>query len=65
MRTKKYKVYLNPEQRKELEEIVNRGKHTATIVKRANILLSLDENNGMVLKQEEIAKVLSVSTVQS
>jgi len=63
MRTKKYKVYLNPEQRKELEEIVNRGKHTATIVKRANILLSLDENNGMVLKQEEIAKVLSVSTV--
>jgi len=63
MKNKKYKVYLSPEQRKELEEIVNRGKHTATIVKRANILLSLDENNGSVLKQEEIAGVLSVSTV--
>lgn len=63
MRPKKYKVYLKAEQRKELEEIVNRGKHTATIVKRANILLSLDENNEPVLKQEEIANVLSVSTV--
>jgi len=63
VRAKKYKVYLEPEQRKRLEEIVNRGKHSATVVKRANILLSLDENTGSVLKQEEIAKVLSVSTV--
>jgi len=63
VRTKKYKVYLEPEQRKRLEEIVKRGKHSATVVKRANILLSLDENTGSVLKQEEIAKVLSVSTV--
>jgi len=63
MRAKKYKVYLSPDQRKELAEIVNRGKHTATVVKRANILLSLDENKGSVFRQEEIAKVLSVSTV--
>jgi len=63
VRAKKYKVYLEPEQHKRLEEIVNRGKHSATVVKRANILLSLDENTGSVLKQEEIAKVLSVSTV--
>ena len=63
MRTKKHKVYLKPDQRKELEKIVSRGKHTATIVKRANILLCLDENTGPVMKQDEIAKVLIVSTV--
>lgn len=63
MRPKKYKVYLSEAERRELEGIVNRGKHTATIVKRANILLSLDENAGTVLKQEDIAKVLNVSTV--
>jgi len=63
MRTKKHKVYLKPDQRKELEKIVSRGKHTATIVKRANILLCLDENTGPVMKQDEIAKVLNVSTV--
>ena len=63
MRKKKYRVYLNSEQRSALEEIVDRGKHTATIVKRANILLSLDENHGPVLKQAEISRVLSVSTV--
>lgn len=63
MRPKKYKVYLSEAERSELEGIVSRGKHTATIVKRANILLSLDENAGTVLKQEDIAKVLNVSTV--
>jgi hypothetical protein len=61
MRPKKYKVYLSAEQRGELGRIVNQGKHTATVVKRANILLSLDENRGPVLKQEEISRVLSVS----
>jgi len=63
MRTKKYKVYLNSQERVQLEAIINRGKHTATIVKRANILLSVDENAGMALKQKDIAKVLGVSTV--
>lgn len=62
MREKKYKVYLKKEQREELKRIINSGKHTATVVKRANILLNLDENAGRVLKQEEIARVLSVST---
>ena len=63
MRPKKYKVYLREEQRGELRRIVSQGKHTATVVKRANILLSLDENQGNVLKQEEISRVLSVSPV--
>lgn len=63
MKPKKYKVYLDSEQRSIVKKIVNEGRHTATIVKRANILLSLDENRGPVLKQEEISRVLSVSTV--
>lgn len=63
MKNKKYKVYLSKSQRKELEEITKRGKHTAATVKRANILLNLDENNGIVQNQEDIAKLLSTSTV--
>lgn len=63
MRTKKYKVYLSKEQRNEIEEITRRGKYSAATVKRANILLNLDENNGIVQKQEEIAKQLCTSTV--
>lgn len=62
MKTKKYKVYLNEEQQKELEEITKRGKHPASIVKRAYILLNLNENNGTVQNQEEIAKRLSTTT---
>lgn len=61
MKTKKYKVYLSEEQQKELEEITKRGKHPATIVKRAYILLNLNENNGTVQNQEEIAKRLSTT----
>jgi transposase len=62
VKTKKYKVYLSQEQRSELEGITKRGKHSAETIKRANILLNLDENNGPVLKQEEIARQLCVTT---
>jgi transposase len=63
MKNKKYRVYLNKEQRKELEEITKRGKYPAKTIKRANILLNLDENNGVVQKQEDIAKQLCTTTV--
>ena len=63
MKPKKYKVYLRKDQRQELKEIINQGKHTATVVKRANILLNLDENCGPVLKQKELSRILNVSTV--
>lgn len=62
MKNKKYKVYLSKKQRRELEEITKRGKHSATTIKRANILLNLDENNGVVQKQEDIAKQLCTTT---
>ena len=62
MRTKKYKVALSVAERKELEGITSRGKHSAAMVKRANILLNLDENKGPVREQSEIAALLSTST---
>ena len=63
MKPKKYGVYLTGAERKELEKIVNQSKHTATVTKRANVLLNLDENQGRVLKQEEIGRIINVSTV--
>jgi len=62
MRPKKYKVNLSDEQREELQRITRRGKHTAATVKRANILLNLDESVNPAEKQEEIAKRLSTTT---
>jgi|GEM_PF-7064694 len=46
MKPKKYQIYLSEEQRKELEGLTKRGKHSAATIKRANILLDLDENAG-------------------
>lgn len=62
MKPKKYKVFLNPYHRTELEGIIKRGKHSATTIKRANILLDLDETMGNVGKQEEIAARFKTST---
>ncbi len=63
MKPKKYQVYLNAEQHKELEGITKRGKHSTAMIKRANILFELDENAGSVSTQEEIAKASKTSTV--
>jgi len=63
MKPKKYQIYLSEEQRKELEGITKRGKHSAATIKRANILLDLDENTGKVGKQEEIAEHFKTTTV--
>ena len=62
MKTKKYKVRLTEEERKELKTITKRGKHTSGIVKRANILLNLDESHGPVKQQTEIASLLNTTT---
>lgn len=62
MKTKKYKVFLDEAQRNELEAITKRGTHSAETVKRANILLNLDENTHAVEKQIDIAKRLCTTT---
>lgn len=65
MRTKKNKVYLTWEQRKELVKVVKGGTHSAEKMRRAQILLLLDENKAPVKKQSEIAEICqsNVSTV--
>ena len=63
MRPKKYQVYLSTADRQELERLTKRVRHSAATIKRANILLDLDENTGAVGKQEEIAGRFQTSTV--
>lgn len=46
MRPRKYHVELREEERKILEEIINKGKSSASKIKHAQILLKLDEANG-------------------
>ena len=61
MKTKKYKVSLTDKERRELESITRRGRHPASTVKRAHILLNLDENYGVVKQQAEMAAQLSTT----
>lgn len=61
MKPKKYRVKLSEVERNELRALTRKGKHSAAMVKRANILLSLDESCGEVRKQMEIAQQLSTT----
>lgn len=61
IKPKKYAVQLKTDERKFLEEMTKRGNHPAAIIKRANILLNLDENHGSVKQQSEITEQLSAS----
>lgn len=62
MRTKKYPVKLTDLERKELKNLLKRGKHASSIIKRVNILLCLDESQGKSPYQHEIAKHLHTSS---
>lgn len=62
MRTKKWKVNLKTDERKKLKDIVSKGVHPVKIIKRANILMALDETQGKVGTQEEIAKRFCATT---
>lgn len=62
MRTKKWKVNLSAEERKKLVCITNQGKNSAKAIKRANILLALDERQGKVATQEAIAERFNTTT---
>jgi hypothetical protein len=59
MRGKTYRVQLTAEEKKRLEDIVNKGVHPARQVRRARILLLLNEGEGKPAKvpdQSEIAR---------
>ena len=60
---KKYKVTLSKEEREELSEIVQKGKHRSQKVLNALILLNCDEgvHQDNRAKNEEIAKILQIS----
>ena len=61
MRTKQYKVNLKQEERTKLQNIVTNGNHPAKKIRRANILLLLDENYPPVKKRKEIAEICHTS----
>ena len=56
MKPKKHKVYLSDGERAELKSIVSKGEHSAQKMRRANILLLLDEVQGKVGTQKAIAE---------
>lgn len=52
---RKYHVQLTTEERQKLNEILSKGKMSARLVKRANILLAVDEKNEKQIKLSDIA----------
>ena len=61
MRKSIYPVVLTEEERVFAGGIVGAGKESARIIRRANMLLMMDENTEPTMKREDIAKLLGVS----
>jgi transposase len=57
----KYPVRLTEEEVERAKAVVRAGKAGARTIRRANILLMLDENRNCSVKQGEVASLLSVS----
>ncbi len=62
MKPKYNKVYLSASDREQAENFIHGGKNNAKLVRKANILLDLDENVGVVKTQAEIAAKYGCST---
>lgn len=62
----KYRLSLTPEERKELEIVVAKGKHNSQKVLNALILLNCDEDapKPRMLREQDIADVLHVSAMK-
>ena len=60
---KKYRVWLDETERKEVAEILNGSGTSPRYRKRANVLLMADESMGKPMTQEEIAARCGVSDV--
>jgi hypothetical protein len=59
----KYPVKLTDQEREKLFKLVNAGKTSARIIKRANLLLILDENQENWVSREQARKLLNTSNV--
>lgn len=51
---KLYIVKLTAQEREELHSILRRGKHNATVIRRANILLACDESEGRPRTSDQV-----------
>ena len=59
---KKYKVTLTKEEREQLIDIINKGRHSAQLYRTAYILLNCDEGKwGNKLTNEQVSRVLQIS----
>jgi len=61
MRKSIYPVVLTEEERVFARGIVGAGKESARIIRRANMLLMMDENTEPIMKREDIAALLGVT----
>jgi len=61
MRKSIYPVTLTEEERIFARGIVRAGKESARVIRRANMLLMMDENTEPTMKREDIATLLGVS----
>lgn len=58
---KKYPVVLSPEDREALERVTRSGAHSVSLVRRARVLLELDNSAGPVDERAVIAERVGVS----
>jgi len=61
MASKKYPVRLTCDEVKQAKVVVSAGKAGARVIRRANILLMLDENRNDRVNQTKVASLLSTS----
>ena len=58
---RKLDIVLTEEQRSSLENIVKKGKCSATEIRRANVILMVDDSNGKGMKDVDVAKALNIT----
>ena len=57
----KLTIDLSPEERKELQDVVKKGKDSAAVIRRANVILMSDSSEGEKKTEEEIASSLNIT----
>lgn len=58
---RKLDIILTEEQRGTLEKLVKKGKCSATEIRRANVILMVDDSQGNGMKDVDVAKALNIT----
>lgn len=58
---RKLDIVLTEEQRGSLEKIVKKGKCSATEIRRANVILMVDESTGKGMKDVDVARAMNIT----